>query len=137
MALRTRFESSDDVGVFSKLTNRYCLVGIGASNNFYSVFEQELQEHVPGLLQHKKCAPGYLLVCTNKRVLRAVVCPFCLFITTLNLAVIYTSVAGCRIIGRLCVGNKNGLLLPTTTTDQELGHVRNAMPDDIKVCKQG
>ena len=50
MALRTRFESSDDVGVFSKLTNKYCLVGIGASNNFYSVFEQELQDHVPGVL---------------------------------------------------------------------------------------
>lgn len=49
MALRTRFENSDDVGVFSKLTNRYCLVGMGASNNFYSVFEHELQDHIPGV----------------------------------------------------------------------------------------
>eukprot|EP01010_Urceolus_cornutus_P000980 NODE_1496_length_885_cov_634.486842_g1158_i0.p1 GENE.NODE_1496_length_885_cov_634.486842_g1158_i0~~NODE_1496_length_885_cov_634.486842_g1158_i0.p1 ORF type:complete len:267 (-),score=55.04 NODE_1496_length_885_cov_634.486842_g1158_i0:83-826(-) len=94
MALRTRFESSDDIGVFAKLTNRYCLVGFGASTNFYSVFEQELQDHIP---------------------------------------VVYCSLAGCRIIGRLCVGNKNGLILPSTTTDQELLHIRNALPDDIKV----
>lgn len=38
MALRTRFESSDEVGVFAKLTNAYCLVTAGASQNFYAVF---------------------------------------------------------------------------------------------------
>eukprot|EP00992_Anisonema_acinus_P004228 TRINITY_DN15005_c0_g1_i1.p1 TRINITY_DN15005_c0_g1~~TRINITY_DN15005_c0_g1_i1.p1 ORF type:complete len:266 (+),score=43.71 TRINITY_DN15005_c0_g1_i1:55-798(+) len=94
MALRTRFESSDDIGVFAKLTNAYCLVGYGASSNFYSVFEQELQEHIP---------------------------------------VVYCSIAGCRIIGRLCAGNKNGLILPTTTTDSELQHIRNSLPDSVKV----
>lgn len=30
-----QFESSNDVGVFSKLTNSYCLVAIGGSENFY------------------------------------------------------------------------------------------------------
>lgn len=35
------------VGVFSTLTNAYALVAIGASENFYSVFEAELQDVVP------------------------------------------------------------------------------------------
>lgn len=35
MALRTQFENSNEVGVFAKLTNSYCLVGIGGSENFY------------------------------------------------------------------------------------------------------
>ena len=35
------------VGVFSTLTNGYSLVAIGASENFYSVFEAELQDVVP------------------------------------------------------------------------------------------
>jgi len=94
MAQRCRFESSDDIGVFSKLTNAYCLIGLGASSNFYSVFEHELGDHIP---------------------------------------VIYTSIAEVRIIGRLCVGNKNGLVLPMTATDQELQHLRNALPDAVKL----
>lgn len=94
MALRCRFESSDDIGVFGKLTNSYCLVGMGASRNFYEVFEQELGDHIP---------------------------------------VIYSSIAETRIVGRLCVGNKNGLIVPMTTTDQELQHLRNALPDSVKV----
>jgi hypothetical protein len=32
--------------------------------------------------------------------------------------VIRATVGGTRIVGRLCVGNKNGLLLPHTITDQ-------------------
>ena len=30
-------------------------------------------------------------------------------------------------------GNKNGLLVPATTTDQELQHLRNSLPDSVKV----
>mmetsp|Transcript_19304 Transcript_19304/g.28751 ORF Transcript_19304/g.28751 Transcript_19304/m.28751 type:complete len:245 (-) Transcript_19304:46-780(-) len=44
-----------------------------------------------------------------------------------------TSIAGTRVIGRLVCGNKNGLLCPSTTTDQELLHIRNTLPDDVKV----
>ncbi|XP_031773197.1 eukaryotic translation initiation factor 6 [Apis florea] len=95
MAVRVQFENNNEVGVFSKLTNSYCLVAIGGSENFYSVFEAELAETIP---------------------------------------VIHASVAGCRIIGRLCVGkNKNGLLVPNTTTDTELQHIRNSLPDKVKV----
>lgn len=47
--------------------------------------------------------------------------------------VVRCSVAGCRVIGRLTVGNKNGLLLPNTTTDSELLHIRNSLPDKVIV----
>lgn len=47
--------------------------------------------------------------------------------------VVHVSLAGCRIIGRMCVGNKNGLLVPNTTTDTELQHIRNALPESVKL----
>ncbi|CAL5186014.1 unnamed protein product [Lathyrus oleraceus] len=94
MATRLRFENSCEIGVFSKLTNAYCLVAIGASESFYSTFEAELSDVIP---------------------------------------VIKTSIGGTRIVGRLCIGNKNGLLLPHTTTDQELQHLKNSLPDQVRV----
>jgi len=42
-------------------------------------------------------------------------------------------VAGCRIIGRLTVANRHGLLVPNSTTDQELQHLRNSLPDSVKI----
>ncbi|KAJ3350726.1 Eukaryotic translation initiation factor 6 [Entophlyctis luteolus] len=100
MAVRTAFENSNDIGVFSRLTNSYCLVAIGGSENFYRhgsvsvVFESELADVIP---------------------------------------VIHTSIAGTRIIGRLTVGNKRGLLVPNTTSDQELQHLRNSLPDAVRI----
>jgi translation initiation factor 6 len=47
--------------------------------------------------------------------------------------IIHTSIAGTRIIGRLTVGNRHGLLVPNTTTDQELQHLRNSLPDSVKL----
>eukprot|EP00850_Spirogloea_muscicola_P012791 SM000084S23127 [mRNA] locus=s84:364578:366873:+ [translate_table: standard] len=47
--------------------------------------------------------------------------------------VVKVSIAGTRVIGRMCVGNKNGLLMPNSTTDQELLHVRNSIPDGVVV----
>lgn len=47
MATRAQFENSNEIGVFSNLTNGYALVAIGGSENFYSVFEQELADHIP------------------------------------------------------------------------------------------
>merc|ERR1712126_248140 len=94
MAVRVAFENNNEVGVFSLLTNTYCLIAIGGSENFYSVFEGELSEVIP---------------------------------------VVHTSIAGCRIIGRMCVGNRHGLLVPSTTTDQELQHIRNSLPDSINL----
>ena len=96
MTLRTRFESSDDVGCFARLTNAYCLCAPGASQNFYSIFEQELVQHIP---------------------------------------VIYSTIGNARVIGRLCIGNKHGLVVPSITTDEELQHLRNSLPDSIKVAR--
>ena len=81
MASRIVFENSNEIGCFSKLTNAYCLVGSGGSDNFYSVFESELGPHIP---------------------------------------VAHCSIAGTKIVGRLCAGNKNGLIIPMSTTDSEL-----------------
>nr|WCZ58396.1 translation initiation factor 6 [Paratrimastix eleionoma] len=50
-----------------------------------------------------------------------------------HIPVFQASMAGTRIIGRLSVGNKNGLILPHTVTDQELLHIRNCLPDSVKV----
>ncbi|KAF5445779.1 hypothetical protein F2P56_034804 [Juglans regia] len=47
MATRLQFENSCDMGVFSKLTNAYCLVAIGGFENFYSAFETELADTIP------------------------------------------------------------------------------------------
>jgi len=94
MAVRIQFEGNNEIGVFSKLTNAYCLVAIGGTANFYSLFESELAETIP---------------------------------------VVHASIAGCRIIGRMTVGNKNGLLVPSTTTDQELQTIRNSLPDTVKI----
>ena len=47
MAVRTQFESSNDIGVFARLTNAYCLVGVGGSENFHSTFESELNDQIP------------------------------------------------------------------------------------------
>jgi len=94
MAFRVQFENNNEIGVFAKLTNSYCLVAIGGSENFYSTFEGDFADTIP---------------------------------------VVHASLAGCRIIGRLCVGNKNGLLVPNTTLDTELQHIRNALPESVKV----
>ncbi|KNC47419.1 eukaryotic translation initiation factor 6-2 [Thecamonas trahens ATCC 50062] len=97
MAIRTQFENSSDVGVFSILTNSYCVVPIGGSENFYSTFEAELVDTEP------------------------------------EVPVIHASIAGCRVLGSLAVGNSRGLLVPSTTTDQELQHLRNSLPDKVVV----
>ncbi|KAH6561062.1 hypothetical protein BASA50_009621 [Batrachochytrium salamandrivorans] len=94
MAVRAQFENSNDIGAFSRLSNSYCLVAIGGSENFYSVFESELADIVP---------------------------------------IVHTSIGGNRIIGRLSAGNRHGLLLPNSTTDQELQHIRNSLPDAVAV----
>lgn len=46
MAVRAQFENSSEIGVFARLTNAYCLVAYGGSDNF-RVFEAELHDHIP------------------------------------------------------------------------------------------
>lgn len=94
MATRVRFEGSNEIGVFCRLTNTYCLVTSGGPANFYGILESELSEHIP---------------------------------------VVRCSIAEARFVGRVCVGNKRGLLLPSTCTDRELRQIRNSLPDSVKV----
>lgn len=94
MATRLAFENSNEIGVFSTLTNSYALCAIGSSENFNGAFEAELAEHIP---------------------------------------VIKCSIAGTRIIGRTTVGNRRGLLVPSTCTDQELQYLRNCLPDGVVI----
>ncbi|KAL0255982.1 eukaryotic translation initiation factor 6 [Cryptococcus tetragattii IND107] len=94
MAVRTQFENSTDIGVFSKLTNSYCLTALASSTNFYSVFEAELADVVP---------------------------------------IVHTTIGGTRIVGRLTAGNRHGLLVPSSTTDQELQHLRNSLPPTVAI----
>ncbi|VDD78006.1 unnamed protein product [Mesocestoides corti] len=96
MAFRAQFEGHNDIGVFARLTNSYCLVSIGGSEGFYSVFEAELADSIP---------------------------------------VIHASIAGIRSVGCLTAGNKHGLLIPHTATDQELTHLHNSLPDNVKCVR--
>jgi len=50
-----------------------------------------------------------------------------------TIPVIETSIGGTRIIGRLTAGNRHGLLVPSSTTDQELQHLRNSLPDAVAI----
>ena len=94
MAVRVQFENSNEIGVFSKLTNAYCLVAIGGSENFYR------------LVFIYSCISSSRVV--NHCLYSIVIFFLCKSIFESELAdtipVIHTSVAGCRIIGRLTVG---------------------------------
>ena len=96
MATRIHFESSNEIGVFAKLTNSYCLVAEGGSQGFNNIFESELGSYLP---------------------------------------IISTSIAGIRVIGSMAVGNKNGLLLPSSTTDSELKDIKHLLPEEVNVRK--
>ncbi|KAL7715337.1 Eukaryotic translation initiation factor 6 [Entamoeba marina] len=93
MALRAEYENSVDIGVFTKLTNKYCVMAPGGSSS-YKVIEQELSNKIP-------CFEA--------------------------------TIGGLRCIGRLSVGNRKGLILPSTCNDQEMLHIRNCLPEEIVV----
>ena len=111
------------VGVFSTLTNSYALVALGASENFY--------RFVPSLCNH-------FLDCKKKereKKKKKLTMACSVFEAELQdlIPTVRTTIAGTRIIGRLTAGNRKGLLVPTTTTDQELQHLRNSLPDSVRI----
>jgi len=97
MSIRTRYENSSEIGVYATLTNSYCIVGHGGSENFYASFQQELEPH--------------------------------------GIPVVHCTIGDMKIVGRLTVGNKHGLLVPNTTTDTELQHLRNSLPPHVAIRK--
>ena len=50
-----------------------------------------------------------------------------------NIKIIYSNIAGTPIVGRLTAGNKNGLLVPLTTSDSELKQIEDSLPDGVAV----
>ena len=52
-----------------------------------------------------------------------------------TIPVIPMSIAGMKIVGRMVVGNKNGLLVPDSITDEEMEVLKNTLPKEIKVQK--
>ncbi|EAY04170.1 translation initiation factor eIF-6, putative family protein [Trichomonas vaginalis G3] len=50
-----------------------------------------------------------------------------------NTTLVMSNIAGTPIVGRLTVGNKNGLLVPLTTTDSELAQIEQSLPDGVVV----
>ncbi|KAH7826496.1 Translation initiation factor 6 [Monocercomonoides exilis] len=50
-----------------------------------------------------------------------------------HIPVVQATFAGTKIAGTLCVGNTKGLLVPHTTTDQELTHIRASLPDSVVI----
>ena len=125
MATRLVFENSNEIGCFATLTNSYCLVAQGTSENFNSVFEAELAEHIPVV----KCSIA------GTRVIGRTIVGTCR--SGLSGYFIYASV----LIHPLSLpppslslpGNRRGLLVPNTCTDGELQHIRNSLPDGVVI----
>ncbi|KAM0686181.1 eukaryotic translation initiation factor 6 [Conglomerata obtusa] len=92
MSYPINFEGSCEIGAYTLLTNKYCIIGKSVSRNFYSSFQDKLD--IP--------------ICES-------------LINTIPT------------IGSLCVGNINGLILPHTTTDMELQHVRDSLGGELKI----
>lgn len=96
MAERTHFENSNEIGVFTRLTNSFMLCGTGAPENFYSLYHTTVGNYLP---------------------------------------VIITSIAGTKIVGTMTTGNKRGLLVPESITDDEYNSIVEELPEDVVIKK--
>jgi translation initiation factor 6 len=96
MTQRNHYENSNEIGVFTRLTNSYMLCGTGAPDSFYSVYEASCGLYIP------------TITCT---------------------------VAGTKIVGTMCVGNKRGLIVPESITDSEYDFLRESLPEEIAIKK--
>lgn len=52
-----------------------------------------------------------------------------------DVTIISTSVSSCDVVGRLCVGNSRGLLVPETINEPEFIKLQQELPDSVKVQK--
>merc|ERR1719183_1608624 len=52
----------------------------------------------------------------------------------LNIPVIPMTISGTKIIGNMCVGNKNGLIVPLSTTEEEMAVLKASLPNHVKVA---
>ena len=115
MAIRVQFEGSNDIGVFSKLTNKYCLVCRGGSENFYGAFETELADHIPVI--HTSVAG-------------------CRFVGRVTVGTILYSLVISRKqewITSSYINYWYTYYLYFYCIDVELQHIRNSLPDEVVV----
>ena len=96
MASRIKFENSNDIGCYVKLTNAYCIVASGGSESFYQQVNNDIGKHIP---------------------------------------VIQCTIAGTKIVGRLTAGNRHGLIVPDSTTEEELKVLREQLPNSVQIEK--
>lgn len=145
MAVRVQFENNNEIGVFAKLTNAYCLVAIGGSENFYRYF---LFGHVSSFSSVKSCiAPSLYLYLSLVYLSLNWLTPFQWFtlqwLVAESLAVwqlvSYNANSNYSILLQQVIyifplkANRHGILVPNSTTDQELQHIRNSLPDSVKI----
>jgi translation initiation factor 6 len=50
MAERTHYENSNEIGVFTRLTNSYMLCGTGAPDSFYSLYQSTVGNYLPVII---------------------------------------------------------------------------------------
>lgn len=47
MVSRCKYQNSSDIGAYARITNSYALLPYNTSENFFSIFEKRLAEHIP------------------------------------------------------------------------------------------
>lgn len=50
-----------------------------------------------------------------------------------HIPVVHASLAATKIVGRMSAGNKNGIIVPMSTTDGELMAIRNMLPESVRI----
>lgn len=95
MATRVSFENSNDIGVFAKLTNAYCLCAVGAAENFYRCSLLAARHRARHIETYKY---------TQNDTLYTVGCSVFEAELADHIPVVKTSVAGTRLVGRVTVG---------------------------------
>jgi translation initiation factor 6 len=99
MFVKLNFDNSDNIGVFIKLTNSYCIVPYEVNEKSLKIIKKELKKNIP---------------------------------------IIKTSIIQSKCVGRLIIGNKKGLILPSETTFEEYQKIKKFIPDNVIVrkCKE-
>ena len=123
MATRCAFENSHEIGVFATLTNAYCL--IGTASYFWTSRTIAFQAILSLTLLFFPLHTGVGGSENFYSVFQAELAS--------HIPVIHATVGGNRFVGRTTAGNRRGLLVPSTTTDFELQHLRNSLPDSVVV----